>query len=71
MIVTAEGISGTLADGARANLEEVDQLRADGRLAAGKKNSKILKWTIETHSIAKQFLEVCLHKAYIVPHNVD
>jgi hypothetical protein len=56
MIVTGSGISGTVADIARASLDkEIDQLQAEERLKAGKKTMERLGWTKETHSAAKEF----------------
>ena len=61
MIATGAGVNGTLADAARKSLDkEVDRLRGDGRLEAGKKTSERLGWTEETHRAAKEFVKVCL-----------
>ncbi|TVY80935.1 hypothetical protein LSUE1_G004522 [Lachnellula suecica] len=57
MIVIGEGINGTIAEDARASLDEViDQLRAEGRLEAGQETThETLKWTTETIRAAGDF----------------
>jgi len=54
MIANALGVTRTVADAARKSLDEqVDKLRHDRLLDAGKKNHENLKWTEETLHIAK------------------
>jgi hypothetical protein len=59
MIVTSSGVPGNVADNARASLDkEIDQLRAEGRLDAGKKTHETLKWTDKAYAAAQEFENV-------------
>jgi hypothetical protein len=59
MIVTSSGITGTIADVARAILdEEVDWLRAEGKLEPRKSTDEKLKLTDETLAAAREFEKV-------------
>ncbi|KAF7903310.1 uncharacterized protein EAF01_006359 [Botrytis porri] len=46
MIIFGPGVAETVADSARTSLDrEIEQLRAEGRLEAGKKTLEGLRWT--------------------------
>ncbi len=63
MIVSGLGVAGTVAESARASLDkEINKLRAEGRLEAGKKTLEKLKWTPETFQAAQEF-----EKVYLAP----
>ncbi|TGO43912.1 hypothetical protein BCON_0735g00020 [Botryotinia convoluta] len=56
MIIFGPGVAETVADSARTSLDrEIEQLRAEGRLEAGKKTLEGLRWTPETLEAARGF----------------
>ncbi|KAF7855373.1 hypothetical protein EAF04_010116 [Stromatinia cepivora] len=59
MIVFGPGVAKTAADSACASHDkEISQLRAEGRLEAGKKTMEALKWTPETLQLAHGFAKI-------------
>ncbi|KFY02482.1 hypothetical protein O988_02129 [Pseudogymnoascus sp. VKM F-3808] len=59
MIALGPGVPQSLADGARRSLDDqVDKLRIDGKLEAGKATLERLKWTDLTLKAARDFEEV-------------
>jgi hypothetical protein len=59
MIIFGPGVAETVADSARTSLDrEIEQLRAEGRLEAGKKTLEGLRWTPETLEAARGFEKV-------------
>ncbi|OBT82967.1 hypothetical protein VE02_08462 [Pseudogymnoascus sp. 03VT05] len=59
MIAPGLGIPQTLADEARRSLnDQVDKLRVDGKLEAGKATMERLEWTDVTYKAARDFEEV-------------
>jgi hypothetical protein len=70
MIVTSSGISGTVAENARASLDaQVAQLQAEGILEPGKSSHEKLKWTPETIAAAQEFKMVSFDVSIARPGN--